>query len=83
MPKRTSQKPPKPTVYEAGILRRIAGSCLVKTHIATKNGPVWTIDGAEISHECAARLIRKGFVKEQRDGLTMFDESQTYKALVP
>jgi hypothetical protein len=46
--------------------------------------PVWVIDGAfEISDECARSLIRHGWVIPLRDGLSMFDESQSYAALRP
>lgn len=85
MPRRSSPKPKLPTHYQAGVLRQIARSRLIKTHIATKLEPVWTIDGTgvEISNQCAQALIRNGWIKPNRDGLSMFDESQTYSARVP
>jgi hypothetical protein len=57
---------------------------LIKTRLANKEVPVWIIDGdGEISHECAMALIRNEWVKPNRDGLSIFDESQTYSALKP
>src|ERR1044072_1762086 len=67
-----------PTRYQSVILRRIARSCLVKTYIASRDDPMWSIDGQEISHECAKALIRNGWVVPNRDGLSMFDETQSY-----
>jgi hypothetical protein len=78
------KKPRKPTSYQSSILARIARSRLIKTRLPSKDVPVWIIDGSgEISHECAQALIRNGWVKPQRDGLSMFEESQSYLALVP
>jgi hypothetical protein len=81
--KRTA-KVRKPTEHQAQILRMIAQSMLIKTRLPSRDIPVWTVDGyGEIPHECAQALIRNGWVTAQRDGLSMFDESQTYKALKP
>ena len=84
MPKPKSTKPRKPTIYQTVILTRIARSRLIKTRIASKEVPVWSIDGdGEISHECATALIRNGLLNPQRDGLPMMEETQTYLALKP
>ena len=84
MPKVKSAKPKKPTIYQSGVLARIAQSKLIKTRLPTKEVPLWIIDGdGEISHECAQALIRNGWVKPNRDGLSMFEESQSYSVLKP
>jgi hypothetical protein len=84
MPKRGTKKPKKPTLYQAAILKQIAGSMLTKTLLPSRAVPLWQIEGgSEISHECAQALIRNGWLKPNRDGLSMFDESQTYTALTP
>jgi hypothetical protein len=60
----------------------IARSPLVKTYSADRRDARWGLmNGQEISDECAKALIRNGWLKPVRDGLTMFDESQTYVAL--
>lgn len=76
-------KPKKPTQYQVKILAQIARSPLMKTYT-----PEWTViwglqNGRQISEECANALIRNGWVKPLRDGLGLFDESQTYVALSP
>lgn len=78
---RKSPKPPKPTAYQSQILAIIARSGLVKTHDASRPVPIWTVDGREISNECAQALIRKGWVLPNRDGLGIYDDAQTYRAL--
>lgn len=75
---------PKPTLAEAGILRQIARTRLIKTRLPDRPEPLWQIDGGgEISPKCAQRLILNGWVVAQRDGLSMFEDSQSYRALVP
>lgn len=84
MSARKSAKPKTPTLYQAKVLARIARSRLTKTLLPSRADPLWVIDGGdEISSECARALIRNGWVVPQRDGLSMFDESQTYLALKP
>lgn len=74
----------RPTLADAGILKRIAGSMLVKTRLPDRTQPVWQIDGGdEIPHDIAVRLIRNGWLTPQRDGLGILEESQTYRALTP
>jgi hypothetical protein len=76
------QVPRKPTNYEAAVLRMIARTRLVKTYVDSRKTPVWIVEnGCEISHECAQQLIKHGWVVPVRDGLSMFDDSQTYVAL--
>lgn len=79
-----AKKERKPSLYQAGILRRIAGSRLIKTYAPERREPLWQIDGdGEISDACARALIRNGWVQPLRDGLSMFDKSQTYLARMP
>lgn len=81
--KRTA-KVRKPTEFQARVLQMIARSMLIKTRLPSREIPVWTVKGfGEIPHADAQALIRNGWVTAQRDGLSMFDESQTYKALTP
>jgi hypothetical protein len=76
------KKPQKPTISQTKILSRIAQSYLVKTQLPSRTTPVWQIDGgAEISDKDAKVLIQNGWLKPQRDGLSLFDESQTYRVL--
>jgi hypothetical protein len=78
-----SKRPSKPTIYQSKVLAQIAQSPLVKTYSADRK-IVWGLaNGREISEACANALIRNGWVKPQRDGLGLFDESQTYHALKP
>lgn len=79
-----TKKPKRPNTYQSRVLTMIAHSRLIKTHLSSREVPLWTIDGTgEISHECAQALIRNGWLVPQRDGLAMFDESQVYLARVP
>lgn len=74
----------KPTEYHTRVLRMIAQSRLIKTRLSSQDVPRWSVDGiCEISHECAQALIRNGWVVPQRDGLPMFEETQTYVVLKP
>jgi hypothetical protein len=74
----------KPTNDEAAALRMIARSRLIKTYVATRREPVWIIEGGrEISDYLAKSLIKHGWVTPVRDGLSMFDDSQTYLVLTP
>lgn len=78
------QKPRKPTKYQTKVLAKIARTRLIKTLLPSRDAPLWVIEGGdEISNECAQALIRNGWLKANRDGLGMFDESQTYNALKP
>ncbi len=79
-----TKKPKRPTEYQSKVLAQIARSRLIKTRLSTREVPLWEIDGiGEISHECAQALIRNQWVIPQRDGLSMFDETQTYLARKP
>lgn len=76
-------KPKKPTIFQTKILAAIAHSPLMKTYSADKK-TIWALqNGREISDKCAEALIRNGWVKPQRDGLGLYEESQTYAAIVP
>ncbi len=44
---------------------------------------VYSAGDTQISNECAEALIRNGWVQPNRDGLGLFDESQTYRVLKP
>ena len=80
---RTRQKPKKPTQYQTKILAQIAHSPLMKTYTPERT-VIWGLaNGKQISEACANALIRNGWVKPQRDGLGLFDESQTYISLTP
>ena len=73
----------KPTHYQAGVLKQIAISPLMKTYSPDRK-VVWGLqNGKEIGEACANALIRNGWVVPQRDGLGLYDESQTYAALKP
>ncbi len=74
---------PKPTIYQSQILRQIASSPLMKTYLPDRRVTWGLQNGRPISEACANALIKNGWVKPQRDGLGMFDESQTYVALKP
>lgn len=79
-----TKKPRKPTKYQSRVLAMIARHSLMKTFVPTRPLPFWHVEGiGEISHECAQALIRNGWVKGNRDGLPMFEETQTYRALTP
>ncbi len=55
----------------------------MKTYVPGRN-TVWSLaNGREISEDCAKALIRNGWVKPQRDGLELLDETQTYTAIKP
>jgi hypothetical protein len=78
-----SKREPRPTIYQANILRQIASSPLMKTYTPDRR-VVWGLaNGRGVPEKSAATLIRNGWVKPQRDGLSMFDESQTYVVLKP
>lgn len=78
-----NKRPPKPSIFQTGILAMIAHSPLMKTYTADRK-VVWGLtNGREISDKCAETLIRNGWVVPQRDGLDMFDETQTYTARKP
>ena len=78
-----ARKPPKPTKFQTKILAMIARSPLIKTYRPDR-AVVWGLqNGRLISEECANALVRNGWVKPERDGLGMFEESQTYTALTP
>ena len=80
---RTNRKPKKPSIYQTNILAQIARSPLVKTYSANHK-TIWGLaNGEEISEACANALIRNGWVKPQRDGLGLFEGTQTYVALTP
>ncbi len=71
----------KPSHTQAMWLRRIAQSRMVKGYVGNKV-PVFSLDtGEEIPPYVALALIRNGWVRGERDG--MFDDPQTYRALVP
>jgi hypothetical protein len=77
------RKEPKPTIYQSKILAQIARSPLMKTCSADRK-TIWALqNGREISEVCAQALIRNGWVRPARDGLGLYDESQTYTALTP
>ena len=77
------KKSAKPTIYQTRILAMIALSPLMKTYTPDRK-IIWGLaNGREVSDKCAAALIRNGWVVPQRDGLGMFEESQTYVALKP
>jgi|KBSMisStaDraftv2_1062788.scaffolds.fasta_scaffold19968_9 hypothetical protein len=84
MPKRPLKRTPKPTIQQAAILKQIARSRLIKTLRPDHADPLWTIDGGpEVPNKCAQALIRNGWLKANRDGLAIFDTSQTYQVLKP
>jgi hypothetical protein len=79
---RKQSKPKKPTEYQARVLKMIASSPLVKTYSPDRPEPRWSLtNGTGVTDPCAKALIRNGWVKPVRDGLSMFDESQTYTVL--
>jgi hypothetical protein len=70
-------------MFQTRILAMIAQSPLMKTY-APDRKVVWGLaNGREISGRCAEALIRNRWVVPQRDGLGLFEESQTYTALKP
>jgi L-alanine-DL-glutamate epimerase-like enolase superfamily enzyme len=78
-----AKRPPKPTQFQSRILAMIAHSPLTKTYSADHK-TIWALqDGREISEVCATALVRNGWVKPQRDGLGLHEDSQTYTALKP
>jgi hypothetical protein len=77
------KRPPKPTQFQAKILRMIAQSPLVKTYSADHKA-VWALmNGREVSEICAQALIRNGWVRAQNDGLPGIGDSQVYVARTP
>ena len=83
MPKLKPPNEKRPTWKQHNALKVIARSCLIKTYRSTKLDPVWTADGIEIEHSIAKALILYGWVIPQRDGLGMFEETQTYVVRKP
>ncbi len=77
------KRPPKPTQFQAKILRMIAQSPLTRTYSADHRA-VWALmNGREISDACANALIRNRWVKAQNDGLPGIGDSQVYVARTP
>jgi hypothetical protein len=70
----------KPNTVEFSWLKRISYSLMMVTN---RNGTkeYGLQDGTPIPENVATTLIKRGWVVGQKDGL--FDESQTYRALVP
>lgn len=83
MARQAKAKVKKPTIYQSKILAQIAQSPLIKTYSADRRVLWGLANGREISEVCANALIRNGWVKSQRDGLGIFDDSQTYVTLKP
>lgn len=78
-----ARKPKRPTHYQSGVLAQIARSRLIKTY-SHDHTALWSLaDGTPVPAPCALALIRNGWVVPQRDGLSMFEESQSYVALKP
>ncbi len=74
---------PKPTQFQSRILTLIAHSPLIKTYSADHKTIFALQNGREISEVCAHAPIRNGWVRPQRDGLGLHEDSQTYVALKP
>ncbi len=73
----------KPTHAQSAILAQIARYPLMKSYSADGKQEWSLTNGRTVSEPTARVLIRNGWVVPQRDGLSMFDESQTYVALKP
>jgi hypothetical protein len=84
MPRQKSSKPRKPTLYQAGILKQIYQSPpLIKTY-SSDHKVLWSLaNGTPVPDGTVKVLIRNNWLKPNRDGLSMFDDSQTYVALKP
>lgn len=75
-----TEKRKLPTLFQTKILRMIAQhGCLMKTR-TPERGIVWGVaNGCEVSAACAEALIRNGWVLPNRDGLALWEESQSYR----
>lgn len=71
----------RPNRREAGWIKRIASSPLMVTKSPEETVHYSLQDGSPVPPGIARRLITKGWLKAQRDGL--FDEPQTYRARTP
>jgi hypothetical protein len=70
----------RPTTAQAGWLRRIAHSRLIKTYRHDNPQPRYSLQsGQTVPARIANVLIRNGWVKRSGDGL--FGDTQTYEVL--
>lgn len=76
-------KPKKPTLFQARILAAIAHSPLMREFNSDRKIIYKLVNGREISEKCARALIENGWVVPQRDGLGLYDDTQTWRARVP
>jgi hypothetical protein len=68
-----------PTLMQAQWLRRIAQSPLMVTHTPGEETRYSLQNGTTVPRPTAETLIRKGWLKAERDGL--FDLPQSYRVL--
>ena len=84
MPKVKSAKPKKPNLYQARVIKMIAQSGpLTKTYSADHKVLYSLANGTPVPENTVRVLLRNNWLKPNRDGLDMFDESQSYSVLKP
>lgn len=77
------RRPRKPTNEQSSYLAQIARFSLMKSFSADGKTQWQLTNGKTVPEPIARALIRNFWVIPQRDGLGLFDETQTYIALVP